>query len=174
MPLETQVDSFELARSRRRLEGGIAVARLRRLAESLAATDGVLHYRIDGIVDDSGHPGADLHLKGRLRLVCQRCNALLDFDLDRTTRFRFVASEEELNSLPIEDTEVDAVVGSRTMNILDWIEDEAILSLPLVPRHDECSPPLATGSDSSAAATPNPFAVLAALRNGGGGSGPRG
>ncbi len=77
-------------------------------------------------------------LKGRLQLICQRCNAPLDFDLDRTTRFRFVANEEELNALPIEDDEIETIVGSGSMSVHDWIEDEAILSLPLVPRHDEC------------------------------------
>ncbi|HYM48762.1 MAG TPA: YceD family protein [Burkholderiaceae bacterium] len=158
------IDSFEIARSRQRIEGEVAVARLPRLVEFLAAADGALRYRIDGVIDDQGHPAADLHLTGRLRLICQRCNAPFDFELDRTTRFRFVASEEELNVLPIEDDEIDAVVGSRTMNVHDWIEDEAILSLPLVPRHDECSPPLIVGSDPDSVAAPNPFAVLAGLR----------
>ena len=65
----------------------------------------------------------------------------------RTTRFRFVATEEELNALPIEDDEIEMIVGSRSMSVYDWIEDEAILSLPLVPRHDECSAPSKTEGD---------------------------
>ena len=81
---------------------------------------------------------------GRLQLICQRCNAPLDFELDRTTRFRFVATEEELNALPIEDDEIEVIVGSRSMSVHDWVEDEAILSLPLVPRHGECSAPSKT------------------------------
>jgi uncharacterized protein len=163
--LSPTIDSFELARSGRRIEGEVAIARLPRLAEFVTTPQGTLRYEIDGLIDDEGHPAADLHLDGRLQLTCQRCNAVLDFELNRTTRFRFVATEEELNSLPIEDDEVDAVVGSRNMSVHEWIEDEAILSLPLVPRHDECAAPLKSEDGPSAVAAPNPFAVLLGLRN---------
>lgn len=159
------IDSFELARSGRRIEGEVAIARLPRLAEFVTAPQGDLRYEIDGLIDDEGHPAADLHLDGRLRLICQRCNAALALELNLTTRFRFVATEEELNSLPIEDDEIDAVVGSRNMNVHEWVEDEAILSLPLVPRHDECSATLKSEDGASAVAAPNPFAVLLGLRN---------
>ena len=159
------IDSFELARSGRRIKGEVAIARLPRLAEFVTTAQGDLRYEIDGLIDDEGHPAADLHLNGRLRLICQRCNAALEFELNRTTRFRFVATEEELNSLPIEDDEIDAIMGSRNMSIHEWVEDEAILSLPLVPRHDECSAPLKADDGPAAVAAPNPFAVLLGLRN---------
>ena len=164
------IDSFAFARTGRRVEGEVAVAQLPRLAEFIAASEGVLHYEIGGLIDDDGHPAADLHLKGQLNLICQRCNAPLEFGIDRTTRFRFVATEEELNSLPIEDDEIDAVVASRNMNIHDWVEDEAILSLPLVPRHDGCTAPLSSDDVATPAPASNPFAVLLALRDDDGGS----
>lgn len=158
------IDSFELARSGRQIAGEVAISRLPRLAEFLSAADGVLQYRVNGLINDDGSPGAGLRLTGALRLTCQRCNKPLDLVLDRTVRFRFVGSEKELNSLPLEDDEIDAVVGSRTMSLHDWVEDEAILSLPLVPRHAECAAPLSSGDTVAPAVTPNPFAVLAALR----------
>jgi uncharacterized protein len=164
------IDGFELARSGRRIEGEVAIAQLPRLAEFVTTPQGDLRYEIDGLMDDEGHAAADLHLNVRLELICQRCNAPLDFELNRTTRFRFVATEEDLNSLPIEDDEADAIVGSRNMSIHDWVEDEAILSLPLVPRHDECSAPLKSEDGPSAVPAPNPFAVLLALRDDDGGT----
>lgn len=162
------IDSFELARSSRQITGEVAIAALPRLVEFLSAPDGVLHYRIDGVINDDGSPGANLQLTGTLRLVCQRCNAPLDFQLDRNVAFRFVGSEEELNSLPIDDDEIDAVVGSRTLSIHDWVEEEAMLSLPLVPRHDQCLVPLSPSGPADAVQTPNPFAVLSELRDGAG------
>ena len=157
------IDSFEIARSGRRVEGEVLVAQLPRLAEFVTTAQDRLGYEIAGLIDADGYPAADLHLDGRLQLICQRCNASLDFELDRTARFRFLASEEELNALPIEDDEIEAIVGSRNMNVYDWVEDEAILSLPLVPRHGECSAP--AEADVSPVAAPNPFAVLLALRD---------
>ena len=161
---EPTIDSFELAHSGGNLDGVFAVAQLSRLADLVASTQGDLRYRISGLIDADGFPAADLHLYARLQLTCQRCNGPLEFELDRTTRFRFVANEEELNALPIDDDENEAIVGSRNVDVRDWIEDEAILSLPLVPRHGECSVPLAVETAAGAPAAPNPFAVLLELR----------
>jgi uncharacterized protein len=120
---------------------------------------------VKGLVDADGHPAADLSLRGRLRLKCQRCNAPLEFDLERDTRFRFVHSETELEVLPLEDDAADVIVGSHAMDLATWVEDEAILSLPLVPRHESCSPVAGTSRQVEPTTDrPNPFAVLAALK----------
>lgn len=164
------IDAFDFARSGGHLEGDVEVARLQRLAESLLNTDAILHYQIDGLMDDQGYLGAQMQLSGHVSLMCQRCNSPLTFDLNRTTRFRFVSSEQELNALPIDD-EADAVIGSAAMDVIAWVEDEAILSLPLVPRHQECSlaMPIEVSGD---AARRNPFADLAAALKSGGSNGP--
>jgi uncharacterized protein len=162
------IDVFELARERRSVEGEIPVESLPRLAASLLRHDGVLAYAIRGEVDDRGHPGAEMRLSADLSLECQRCNQELVYPLRRDARFRFVDSEYELNALPIEEDEVDAVVGSRHMDVVAWVEDEAILSLPLVPRHDHCVPDIAqsAGEGGKEVERPNPFAALAGLKGG--------
>jgi uncharacterized protein len=168
MPL--LVDVYELARERRTIEGEFALVDLKRLAASLMRTEGTLRYRIRGEVDGQGRPGAEMQLSATLPLECQRCNQELDFPLQRTAQFRFVTSEEELNALPIDDDAVDEVVGSRHMDIAAWIEDEAILSLPLVPRHDYCRPAVpeadVPAGDDGGEKRPNPFAALASLKAG--------
>ena len=147
------------------MEGEVAVSQLPRLSELVTASDGALRYDIDGLIDDEGHPAANLHLHAQLTLICQRCNSPLQFGFDRTTRFRFIDSEEELNALPIEDDEIEAVVGSRNMSVHDWVEDEAILSLPLVPRHDECDAAAGSHETARPVSALNPFAELLALRD---------
>jgi uncharacterized protein len=168
MPL--LVDVYELARERRTIEGDLALADFKRLAASLLRTEGSLRYRIRGEIDGQGRPGAEMNLSATLLFECQRCNQELVFPLRRNAHFRFVTSEEELNALPIDDDEVDEVVGSRHMDIAAWIEDEAILSLPLVPRHDDCRPavPLVGAPEGADAGEkrPNPFATLASLKAG--------
>jgi len=160
------IDAFELARHAESMAGDIALAEMPRLAEALLDSEGNLHYTLQGWVDADG-PGADLGMSGQLRLACQRCNAPLEYRLDRKTRFRFVRNEAELEALPLDDDEADAIVGSKTMNLRDWIEDEAILSLPLVPRHEQCESGamVETGAEI---ARQRPFAVLAALKHGAG------
>ncbi len=163
------VDVYELARERRTIEGDLALADLKRLAASLLRTEGSLRYRIRGEIDEQGRPGAGMHSVGH---PAARVPALqpgtATSALRRDAHFRFVTSEDELNALPIDDDDVDEIVGSQHMDIAAWIEDEAILSLPLVPRHDDCRPavPLVATpeGDDGGEKRPNPFAALASLK----------
>lgn len=163
LPGEPTIDAFELARTAALCEGDVELSRLARLAEMLLASDGVLNYRIQGHIDEHGNPGAEMHLDASLPLTCHRCNLPMVFALDRTTLFRFVRDEPELDALPIEDDEIDVVVGARSMPVLPWIEDEAILSLPLVPRHSDCAAQM-TSSPSQAASAAHPFSALAGMK----------
>lgn len=171
-PSPITFDAFRLARERGRLVGDAGMAALPRLAQSVLSPDARLHYEIEGKIDGEGRPGAVMRLTGRLPLRCERCGEPLDFVLDRTVAFRFVANEDELNALPIEDDELEAVVGSNAMALMPWIEEEAILSLPLIARHNDCSISALLADAGDRVARDNPFAVLARLKDeDGGGSG---
>ena len=165
----TTFDAFRLARERRRITGDATMVELPRLAQSVLLADARVHYEIEGTVDGKGHPGALMRLTARLPLRCERCGEPVDFVLERQVSFRFVASEAELNAIPIEDDELEAVVGSSAMALLPWVEDEAILSLPLIARHDDCSAPILV-PDAGLPERENPFAALAGLKRGRDGS----
>lgn len=162
-------DAFRLARRQETLRGEATMARFPRLAQSVLDPAARVAYEIVGRVDAEGHPGAIMKLSARLPLRCERCNEPMQFRLDREVAFRFVGDEQELNALPIEDVEIEEVVGSPSMALLPWIEDEVILSLPLVPRHDDCALPLAGEDEPAQERRPNPFAALARLKGGDGG-----
>jgi uncharacterized protein len=165
------VDTFELAREARTIAGELALADLPRLLPALADSQGSLHYRITGGRDEQGRLCASMQLSGRPRLECQRCGGTFELALEREAPFRFVGSEEELDVLPLEEDEVDVIAGDRHMDVARWVEDEAILSLPLVPRHAEgdpdCRPavPLVESDDDTMSGDrPSPFAALAGVK----------
>ena len=162
-------DAFRLARKQESLRGEATMAQLTRLAQSVLDPAARVTYEVVGRIDPEGHPGAVMKLSARLPLRCERCNEPMHFELEREVAFRFVGDEQELNALPIEDVEVEDVVASSSMALLPWIEDEAILSLPLVPRHDDCALPLAREREPTEDGLPHPFAVLARLKRGDGG-----
>jgi uncharacterized protein len=171
MPL----DAFDLARRQARIEGQAPLAQLSRLADSLAAPEGELHYAIEGWVDPQGRHGARLELTADLALVCQRCGEILTWRLARKGDFRFVRTEAEVDDVPLDDDALDAVVTSGAIDVLAWIEDEAILSLPLVPRHAACRMQYKEnelGSSGLAQRTAGAFASLASLRPKPGRAGP--
>jgi uncharacterized protein len=164
------VDVFQLARDAGTVEGELPLSALPRLSASLLRPEGRLHYRVHGERDERGRPGAGLHLDAELALECQRCNREMNYSLQREAHFRFVATEEELNALPIDVDDLEVIVGSRQLDLQGWLEDEAILSLPLVPTHRDCTPsvhPMLLQDEADPASErPNPFAVLAGLKPG--------
>lgn len=118
---------------------------------------------------DGNQPGIWLHLIAHteLPLVCQRClmscNTLLSVD----RWFRFVADEATAEAED-EACEEDVLALEPKPNLRLILEDELLMSLPLIPMHDTCPTPavLPTAEAQGAAAEPtqHPFAVLAHLK----------
>ncbi|MCZ8251061.1 MAG: YceD family protein [Hylemonella sp.] len=122
--------------------------------------------------DASGHARIWLHLSARLSLplTCQRCLGPVDIVLDVARDFRFVATEAQAETED-EEAEEDVLVLSRDFDLQTLVEDELLMALPLVPRHEACPTALTLAvqdADFEAAqqAQPKPFAVLAGLKTG--------
>ncbi|WP_425261540.1 YceD family protein [Rubrivivax sp. RP6-9] len=156
------------------LQGTLPQADLPRLAESTLALpgDGALppvawSARGEQRPVTGGEPEVWLHLQAETAvwLQCQRCLQPLHAPLAVARWFRFVATEEEAERLD-EASEDDVLVLPRSLDAQELLEDELILALPLVPRHDACPQPLPTsvGEEAIEDDAPNPFAALAALK----------
>ena len=52
------------------------------------------------------------------------------------------------------------------LDLQSLVEDELLLALPLVPRHEVCPEPLPLEPEPAAPAAAHPFAALAALKRG--------
>lgn len=66
-------------------------------------------------------------------------------------------------------SEEDLLALSREFNLRELLEDELIMALPLVPRHEECPQAVRLASsdedfEAANATAPNPFAALANLK----------
>lgn len=109
-----------------------------------------------------------LHLRASttLELVCQRCLHSMPQALNVERSFRFVKDEAEAERLD-EHSEDDVLALGHPLDLLALVEDELILALPLIPRHEVCPQPLTAPSgvpQGGASREGNAFAVLAALR----------
>jgi uncharacterized protein len=113
-----------------------------------------------------------LHLEAstRLWLQCQRCLQPVETPVAVDRSIRFVRGEEEAATLDA-DLDDDVLALPRALDLRELIEDELLLALPLVPRHEQCPAPLIPPIDEPPAGEEraNPFAVLAGLRGKGGG-----
>jgi uncharacterized protein len=121
-----------------------------------------------------GEPELWLHLQAEaaVPLQCQRCLQALTQSLNVDRHVRFVHGEDEAARLD-EEIDDDVLALPPLLDLHALLEDELILALPLVPRHEgPCPEPLPLPSDESDAVEPDshPFAALGALR----GRGPAG
>ena len=103
-----------------------------------------------------------LHLQARLSVAqtCQRCLSPMPLLLEVDRHFRFVADEAAALAED-DDCEEDLLSPSPDLTLQSLLEDELLLAMPLVPRHDRCDSPIELAADPD---LPHPFAVLAGLR----------
>jgi uncharacterized protein len=174
------VDLFEFARAGRQALGQVSLAQLPRMLNEVSpdapeperdATHPAFSWQAEGSqqmeLQDDGTQGPQAYLRlalhGAAWLECQRCLAACRqaFDIDVT--YRIVRTEEEADAFPLDDDELDVIVGSRHFDLLDLIEEELLLALPLVPKHDVCPAvheSLVSGTDGSVGADDVPSAGL--------------
>ncbi len=160
------IDSFAFCRLGEHREGVIAVADLPRLEEDTADGSGELHWVLQGGTDQLGHARLDLQVKGKVQLMCQRCLTAFAFEIDSTSSLILAKAEVEIEGIDaiLEDEGVDVILGSAVMDVLELIEDEALLALPLAPKHDVCPDPEDL-ERLKATAKPSPFAALKNLKS---------
>lgn len=157
------IDVREFARSDGRLAGTVAAAKLARLAELLTDDCGNVVYGVSGRVDGDGNPRLQIDVSSRFAVRCQRCLGPILQVVAVRREFRFFADASLLPEVGDEAPEVDDLPTPAAMRVLEWVEDEILLALPISPRHEEggCRPP------ANPAAAPEgvvkPFAGLEAL-----------
>jgi uncharacterized protein len=156
------------------LAGTWPLGRFARIAETLHAeappTEGdevVWIARSEQRTARGAQPQSWLHLKAqtRLRLECQRCLQPVETALDIDRWFHFVAGEDAAAQLDA-DSEDDVLALTRALDLAELVEDELLLALPLVPRHEVCPSPLLPANEPGDAPQEqvHPFAALAALK----------
>lgn len=116
---------------------------------------------------DELQPWLALTVAVTMPLTCQRCLGTVDVSVVIDREFRFVDTESQAEQED-DDSEEDVLAMSREFSLLELIEDEVLMDLPLVPRHDVCPVSVklaaADADFSDDAPKPNPFAALAALK----------
>lgn len=137
----------------------------RAVLDSLGPVRWVAHLHMQRVTGTAGQPALHLQLDAQLPLQCQRC--LLPYaqavQVDR--EFAFVKDEATAEALD-DESDIDLLVASRQFDLAALIEDELLMAMPIVPKHEQCPAPVAmqAGEVEEAPARPNPFAALAALK----------
>ena len=152
------IDGLAFARSAGVLKGRLGMDSLPRLAQS-GCSGAALDFILSGEINERGKPGLRLAVTGSVRLECQRCLGEVEWPLRIETQLELAVAEAEMLAA---DDDIDRVVAGHDMNVAVLVEDEVILALPMVPKHERCQAAARADGDSK----PSAFQALAALKKG--------
>jgi len=162
------------AKSNGSIAASESLARFDRLLEEAqgAGAQNPVRYTATGMTRPNGAISEQIWMvlsaEVALPQTCQRCLGPVDVPVHFEREFRFVASEE-VAEVEDEESEEDVLVLSRDFNLMELVEDELLMALPVVPKHDVCpgavklqvaDPDFAEDEQEK----PNPFAVLEQLK----------
>lgn len=174
-----RLDVVAFANEAAHLEGHWPLSQLDRIADSAVAQPASpeaddVQWRVRGErrAMRGGEAQTWLHLAAstQVALECQRCLKPVVVPVQIERDFLFVHGEDAAAQLDA-DSDDDVLAITRALDLRELIEDELLLALPLVPRHEICPEPLvvpapAVADPADRGDAPNPFAVLAALKRG--------
>ncbi len=135
------IDSLRFAEQGEGLSGEIPLAAFERLHDVLVCRDGIVRWRLEG-GRSTGRLVLRVLIEAELTLRCQRCLGSYVHGLRVRNELPIARNEDELARWEEEDPLLDGLVANRGLDVRELIEDEMILSLPVIPRHPEgtCMP----------------------------------
>ena len=171
------IDNQRFAEQRQSLQGSIPLIDLERLDDLLSEDDdSAAEFTLTGTRGPLGQLRLVLAVKAQMQVVCQRCLQGLPVALDVVVKLDVADEAVNLDHDDLTDDEADWIEAAREMDVAALVEDEIILSIPAMPKHDVC-PQAGRGSvaarvEKAAVAhealapvkKASPFAALAALK----------
>ena len=159
------LDPRKFAQKGVQLEGFIAAGDMPRLAGLLLNKESELQAVVEFDMDDQRLRTIVGSAKGIVQVSCQRCLEAVDYSLEAEFNLAIVWDEEKAKKLP---KSIDPLIlPEGPADIYSIIEDELLLSLPMVTYHKEnCIEKTVFGEDveTDIEEVKNPFQILEQLK----------
>lgn len=159
------IDPLKFARTGEKLAGEINVEQMNRLTDSLSDDSGVVTFKLD--FDRKNRARVAIgDFETEVSMICQRCLNPVKISVQDEIQIEFVIGEDAEGRLEDQGYEMVLVIDDELIPLQNLIEDEVILALPFSPSHKmgNC-PDNVIIEKLQATEKPNPFAILAKLKN---------
>src|SRR5436190_3738472 len=159
------IDPFRYAEQSLGLKGSVNVADMHRLNTYVHSNHDVAHADLHFGVDQQKINFVKGHLKVKLTLQCQRCMEPFIYEIMSDFVLGVVKTLDEANALP--EQYVPAMAKENSLALRELIEDEIILNLPIIPKHEPEDCKVKSPTDHSGweqVKGKNPFHVLETLK----------
>ncbi len=160
------IDPQAVAVQARHLEGQIRLSQMdERVArhECLAERQTPVDFALQGGRDKRQRLYLDLSVSAQLSLICQRCMQPMLFELNEQARIVLFDSEAALDEAMAAEEELEGMLLVPELDVGALVEDQILMALPYAPCHPDCEHGKLAEINQD---RPNPFAALAALKNG--------
>jgi uncharacterized protein len=166
--LPKKLDPNKSAQLRSKYDGVYLANEMLRYSSAVVAVQAEVPVKVEFLKDAQSLTYFSGEMRSQVQLICQRCNQVFDHSVYAEFCFTPVQGTEQIDLLPdaYEPVQVD---DHGEVNLFELLEDELILSLPIVPLHsqDECSVKaenMQFGKIEPEPVRKNPFAVLKELK----------
>lgn len=151
--------------AQRSFEGVLPLADFTRLGQSLTDTEGSCRFELEFGRDALNLPFVEVRAEASLPLLCQRSLERYLHPVSVVQRLGLITEEAQQSALP-EEMEPLLLDEHGEVRVIDLIEDELILALPVVPINPDATELPAEWAEVDVEDDkPNPFAALAALKD---------
>lgn len=166
--LPLALDALRTAQKRLDYVGVYTREQVTRIAASVVSVDSDVGVALSFNIDSQRLAVITGQSDVTVTLQCQRCNQPFQQHIHATYCFSPVANDEQAEALPEVYEPID-VNAFGEVDLLAMVEDEIILSLPVVPIHESehcevSEADMVFGKLPVEADKPNPFAALASLK----------
>jgi uncharacterized protein len=135
-----EVDPQRFCRNAQVWETESSISAFPRLAREF--TQGRLSCRVAGELDAQRRSVLHIAIHGEIVLTCQRCMGDLPQQVEINRQVHLARDEADVERLEEAlGLDGEVILAEERLNLVELVEDEVLLGLPLVPRHDlgECS-----------------------------------
>jgi uncharacterized protein len=134
-PIPERVDHRKLANQAGLIEGSLPLQCFHRFGEMLVVREGDVYVRLEFSKGDFGSTRVNGSAATEVCLICQNCMQQFRRQVTCELVLLVVSDESKLELLPEVD---DAIVApDKVISIAELVEDELILAMPMIPRHEE-------------------------------------
>ncbi len=165
--LPLKVDPFRFADNSLSLSGMLLIKDMPRLCSSLSSDEGDVNVDLTFGVDEEGLRYLKGHMTTCLMLECQRCLESFRYEIIGDFMLGIVRTEKEADRLP--ERYDPLLVPDLSLVISEMVEDELIVSLPIVPMHEvnhcKATQSFEVSSSDAIVEKENPFKVIESLRS---------
>jgi len=161
-PIARRLDSRKLCDAEQLINGYIEVAELDGLLAYLETDKGRVQVSLQFQRDERHRPIVTglVEVKG-VEIICQRCLQIVTHDLRVDLNVAVVLDESQAEKLP---AECEAwIVEDGQLNLRELLDQELVLSLPIVSYHADCEVKTRYGDAGAEQQQESPFGVLASL-----------